>query len=153
QFQSFWLDVPGSDCVQVDEPRSPDAFSGPRCKISELLQYDPTNSFVHRLKVTGTVTHAQQDFFAMQDETGGIWVKPKSSFSFSAGDVVEVVGFPEGGGFSPVLAEAITRKAGSGQAPDAQFCKAAQVFSGEKEALLARFGANLLNQRINGSNL
>ena len=52
------------------------------------------------------------------DGTNGFRFKPKSSLKLNPGDEVEVVGFPDMNGTSPLLREALTRRIGHADLPE-----------------------------------
>ena len=153
QFQGFTLDVPAIDCVQVEAIQPPDPFGIPAQEVASLLRYNPLDHLVHRVKVTGTVTHAQRNFFFMQDATGGLKVLSKEQPPPQPGDRVEVIGFPEAGGYSPVLSEASVRKVGRAALLKPIKVTIAEVSRGEHDALLVHLEAVVLGQKTSRSNL
>lgn len=103
--------------VSVEDPRPADPFAMPTRKASDLLLFDPRASTLQRTKVAGQIVYSRPHEFLMQDGRTGFRAMAQSPPSLSAGDFVDVVGFPELGGPSPVLQAAQIRKTGRGPLP------------------------------------
>ena len=86
-----------------------------------MLLFDPQASVFQRVKVSGQIIHAQDPEYYMMDGKNGVrFVLKKPVPELAAGDLVEVVGFPELSGASPVLREAVARKTGQAALPEAR---------------------------------
>jgi len=134
--QGVQLVVPSLEYVEVEEaPAEP--FSLPTRLIGSLLQGRERKEFTHRVKVEGVLTYRDGHRYFLQDQSGAVmateqeeivlttppggwnWIFWQSSRShatpeleLAGGDRLEVVGFPEMRGYSPVLTEALVRKLG-----------------------------------------
>jgi signal transduction histidine kinase len=131
--------------VTVEEPAPADPFSAPPKRPSDLLGFDPQASALRRVKVSGQIVQFRLgEYFAMDGKSGFRFIT-KNTAKFSAGDLVEVVGFPRLTGPSPVLQEAEARKTGAAALPDPLPLDAGDLFRAENDALRVRVNALLLN--------
>jgi len=109
----------GAD-ISVDQPAPADLFAIPRKTAAELLLFDPQASVFQRVKVSGRIVYARDTEYYMTDGRNGLRFITKKPEQLKAGDLAEVVGFPELSGASPVLREAVARKTGAGEFDDGQ---------------------------------
>ncbi|MBK1876140.1 sensor histidine kinase [Pelagicoccus mobilis] len=95
-------------------------FNGPHKPVSSLFTFDPTGGRPgHRVHVRGIVTHQQiGKAFWIRDQDQSLRVQSTQLDELNPGDLVDVLGFPESGTYSPVLEDAVFQKAGE-QAPPA----------------------------------
>ena len=100
--------VDSSKNIVALQPAPPDPFQQSGVAIHDLLQFSSQSEFRHRVKVTGSVTTVGDEFFYIQDSSGGLQVRGKTS-GVRAGDLVEVAGYAIPGGYSPVMTDAVTR--------------------------------------------
>ncbi|MBK1877809.1 sensor histidine kinase [Pelagicoccus mobilis] len=93
-------------------------FDGSPTPVSKLLTFDPTGGRPgHRIHVRGIVTHHQPGkAFWIRDQDQSLQVQSTQLEELNPGDLVDVLGFPESGTYSPVLQDAVFKKAGT-QAP------------------------------------
>jgi signal transduction histidine kinase len=94
QTPSRTLLSPSENFIEIKEPSFEDAFNIPAFSVARLRELKIIPQSVHRLKVAGVVTCSRDDFFFVQDESGGIRVDNKITPGINVGDEVEVVGFP-----------------------------------------------------------
>ena len=106
----------GAD-LSVDQPAPADLFAIPRKTAAELLLFDPQASVFQRVKVSGQIVHVRDTEYYMTDGRNGLRFITKKPEQWETGDLVEVVGFPELSGASPVLREAVARKTSAGPLP------------------------------------
>ncbi|HWH70058.1 MAG TPA: hypothetical protein VNT26_11785, partial [Candidatus Sulfotelmatobacter sp.] len=136
QVQGIQLLVPSLEFVEVDQLPG-DPFSLPNRPIGSLLQVRGPKEFIHRVKIEGVLTFHEDRKYFLQDATGGamaiaqediilnspasgwnwlFWQSPSSNspprnqWDLQTGDQLQVVGFPETRGYSPVLTEVMVRK-------------------------------------------
>jgi signal transduction histidine kinase len=95
----------------VEETEPLDPFNKPLRPLGSIAQYQRDNAPGQRVRVKGVVTlqRAGEDLFLM-DDASGLHVKNRGHARFSAGDVIEAVGFPNIDHFLPVLEDAACRK-------------------------------------------
>ena len=85
----------------------------PPTPISDLMKFSSASVLGHRVRVRGSVTYPSLTGPTwVRDATGGVMIRDHQSEALAAGDLVDVVGFPEIDGFSP----GITRSAGETRA-------------------------------------
>jgi signal transduction histidine kinase len=95
--------------VSVIQPAPADPFAIPSRHVRDLLHFDPQAGALQRVKVTGQVVHRSRDVCYLQDGINGLRFIPAVTTTLSPGDVIDVVGFPEFGGPSPEIREAVVR--------------------------------------------
>lgn len=147
QLLGIQLFVPGMQYMTVLEPAPADPFSLPVRGVEELLQFSPgvpTDRLTH---VRGVVT--------LSDPQGPTWIRGAGGalsirnhlFSrLAPGDLVDVVGFPVKGPFSPDMRDAILKKLSEGPAPTPLSITADEVLEGNYDAELVRMDAILTEQ-------
>ncbi len=111
------LAVPAEVPVVIEVPPPAEPFAVPVQPIDSLLQFAAGGLFGHRVRVRGVVTCTQPREFWIRDETRGLCVRTRNARELAVGDLVDVLGFPGHGGYSPVLEDAVFRKLASGPAP------------------------------------
>lgn len=110
--------IMGNGSITVDEPAPSDPFAAARKSAAELLFFDAQAGVFQRVRVSGQIVHGWENVYYMMDGTNGLRFTPRSPVQLQAGDLVEVVGFPELGGPSPVLHEAVSRRIGRTALPE-----------------------------------
>ena len=130
--------------VETAAPRNP--FDAPTLPIEKLLQFTPQGPYGHRVKVTGTVTYQQGDILYVQDSTEGLYVEMHQADSLLPGDLVEVLGFPAKGQYTPMLQDAVFRKVGSGPEPLPDNITTDEALKGTYDCRLVRIEATILDR-------
>lgn len=131
--------------VSIIEPAPADLFADALKSVPDLLMFDPRASALRRVKVSGQVMHQRQgEYFAMDGIMGFRFI-PTRPADFAAGDLVEVVGFPNLTGPSPVLEEAVARKVGVAPLRDPRPLNPEQLFKAENDAVRVKVEAVVLN--------
>ncbi|HXP59260.1 MAG TPA: hypothetical protein VN829_02155, partial [Dongiaceae bacterium] len=116
QLAGVHLFFPSMSQVQIEAPAPPDPFVLPMRPIKSLLLYEPDVTFRHRVHVRGPVTlHWPGQSLCIQDATQGLCAQAVQPTPAKVGDVVDVVGFLAGGGFTPTVTDATFRLAGAGR--------------------------------------
>jgi signal transduction histidine kinase len=134
--------------VSVEQPAPKDMFSLPLKTVAELLQFNPQASVFQRVKVSGVVIDAQPpDYYLMDGENGLQFVLKKSIPALEAGDTVEVVGFPALNGLSPLLHEAVARKTGHTNLPEARRLQSENPIQGGYDSTRVKIEGVLENVR------
>jgi signal transduction histidine kinase len=99
--------------ISVDQPAPADLFAIPTKSVPEVLQFNPQAGVFQRVKLTGQIIHVQPPKYYMMDGHNGLqFILKKPLAGLESGDLVEVAGFPELSGSSPILHEAVVRKTG-----------------------------------------
>jgi len=88
-------------------------------RATDLLLFDAAAGALHRVKLAGQVLHDRGEELFLADQTSGFraTLAAENKLRPEVGDLVEVVGFPELGGPSPVLREAVFKKTGQAALP------------------------------------
>lgn len=172
QVRGITLIVPSLEYVEIDQAPV-DGFSLPTRKISSLLLGNGTKALRRRVKIEGVLTVQDGDNFFLQDGTGsamavakqsivltrsGHWVFWQSAQDHNAsensqmqpGDQIEVVGFPEMRGYSPVLTEAVFRRLGHSTTVMPVQTDANGIFAGNLDSTLVSLEGVLLSRQIFG---
>src|SRR5437879_3831009 len=113
--------------LTVDEPAPLDFFAVTPKRAPDLLLFDPQASALRRAKVFGQIVHEREGEYYMMDGANGLRFVPTEPASLEVGDLVEVAGFPNLTGPSPVLREALARKVGVSPLPSARPLEADKI--------------------------
>ncbi len=134
--------------LSVDQPAPEDLFSIPLKTVAELLQFNPQAGVFQRVKVSGQIISAQAPQYYMMDGSNGLqFILKKPVPGLEAGDQVEVVGFPELSGASPLLHEAVARQIGHAALPKPRSLQPSNLIHGEYDATRIRVDGLLVNVR------
>ncbi|HEX4807826.1 MAG TPA: response regulator [Bryobacteraceae bacterium] len=130
--------VPGRDNLEVLE-RPADPFLSPPVPVDALMRFtDHTGGRSHqRVHLHGVVTYAHGAKVYLWDGAGAIGIQQNGPESIQQGDVVDAVGFPEVGSYTPVLSDALLRRHGRAKQP-------VPVASTADEARTGRYDARLI---------
>jgi signal transduction histidine kinase len=91
--------------VEIPPPAEP--YKGPLISTADLLTFTPQGASGHRVHVRGVVTYQRLgEALFLRDAADGLMVRTPQNTKAQAGDVVEAVGFPAMGRFSPFLEDA-----------------------------------------------
>ena len=138
--------ISGAD-ISVDQAAPTDLFALPSKTAAELLLFDPQASVFQRVKVSGQILHVRDTEYYMTDGRNGLRFITKKPQQLAAGDRVEVVGFPELSGASPVLREAVARKTGEAALPEARNLPADNMIRSDYDATRVRVKGVLVSVR------
>jgi signal transduction histidine kinase len=134
-----------SAVISVEEPPPAYPFATPRKRAAELLLFDAQAALLKQVKVAGQVIHIRAGEYYLMDSTNGLRFVPRAAVRLEVGDQVEVVGFPELGGPSPVLREALVKPTGHAELPPPRELAEGAWPVGELDATRVRTEALLLN--------
>lgn len=123
-----------SAAFSIEQPAPKDLFSVPATRPADLLLYNPSAAAFQRVKVAGQLLGSWQGLGFVNDGTNGIRFESRQMSTLRPGDQIEVVGFPELGGPSPLLREAVVRAVGHSALPEAQPLKPEDWLSSRHEA-------------------
>ncbi|MDB6023166.1 MAG: hypothetical protein JWQ04_3023 [Pedosphaera sp.] len=146
QLSGITLRAPSLAQVNILEPAPADPFAVAATPIEAVATFDPARPAGRRVKVKGVVTlRIPGQGFILQDATGGIRTQTLLTNAVQIGDIVEALGFPVIGDFSPYLEEASVRKIGAGSLPAPNRTSAEQILlHGTNDNLLVEIKARLL---------
>ncbi len=146
QLSGITLHVPSLEQIKILEPAPADPFAIATTRIDAVATFDPDRFAGRRLKIQGVVTlRLTGQGFIMQDASGGMRVLTRQTNEVRLGDLVEAIGFPAIGNFSPYLEEAVFRVIGKGPVPAAKPVTAEQVLlHGTNDGQIVTVDARLL---------
>ncbi|HYG23903.1 MAG TPA: ATP-binding protein [Verrucomicrobiae bacterium] len=162
----------------LDVERNPDPpFSQPVQPVRNLLKAGGAGTHAHRVRVAGVLTFQDGQRLFLQDETGAamaifkqevaldskfgrsqwsFWRTPSTPAAqgrtkrFMPGDLVEVVGFQDSHGYSPVLTEALVRRVGSRGDVAIREISDTSFVDWKLDAMLVRLQGSLVGQQVRG---
>lgn len=106
------------------------------------------------VRLRGTVTHCISDkTFFIQDGDAGTYVFHKPSAPFRVGELVEVVGLPSLGGYSPTLQYCEARAVGPGKIPDSIAISPSDALTGAFHMRLVTLQGYLADERLRGGRM
>jgi signal transduction histidine kinase/DNA-binding response OmpR family regulator len=141
------LFVPSLAQIAVVERPKLAARQGSVRPIDSLLRYTAHEPVGHQVRVRGSVTLVRPDgTFYIQDDTAGLLVKQRDRKPVTAGKLVEAVGFPAPGGYSPVLEFAEVRALGRRVERLPVPVTAEALIEGDEDGRLVRIEARVLNR-------
>jgi signal transduction histidine kinase len=112
------LQIPVHQPVLVTRPAPAEPFAVAQRSISSLMQFNAEDLFIHRVRVSGVVTHAVLgEGFWIHSGEQGLRVHSFQQEPLAVGDRVDVLGFLSRGAYSPVMEDAIFRKQGKARPP------------------------------------
>jgi signal transduction histidine kinase len=137
--------------VSVDEPAPEHPFEIPLKRASDLLFFDARADTLRRVKIAGQVLLERNGEYFLMDGDNGFRFEPKKPVGLQTGDLVEVVGFPDVSGPSPVLREALVRVVGKASLPKPQQLSEHTVISGKLDATLVQIESRLVSLNMDRS--
>ncbi|MDB6121678.1 MAG: hypothetical protein JWQ71_671 [Pedosphaera sp.] len=146
QLSGITLHVPSLEQVKILEGPRVDPFAIGTTRIESVATFDPDRLAGRRVKVKGVVTlRIPGQGFIIEDASGGMRALSRQTNEVKMGEVVEVLGFPVIGEFSPCLEEAVFRQTGAGPMPVPKQTTAEQILlQGTNDALVVEIKARLL---------
>jgi len=139
--------VPRASDLVIQSAAPKDPFAARTLPIERLLQFTPQGPYGHRVKVSGTVIYRQDDdVLYIQDQTEGLYVETRQAGPLLPGDVVEALGFPAKGEYTPMLQDAVFRKVDSGPRPDPVSIDTDEALKGTYDCRLVRMEATILDR-------
>jgi signal transduction histidine kinase len=112
------LSMAPQDRVMVVMPPPTEPYGEPLRTIKSLTQFNPKGSAGHRVRVRGSVTHAEPERgFWIRDAEQGLHVSPGQAAPLAVGDELDVLGFLARGVYPTVLEDAEFRRVGRSPPP------------------------------------
>jgi signal transduction histidine kinase len=139
--------------VTVENPSPADAFSAPYKTAADLLLFDAQASLFQRIRMSGQIVHAGEEVYFMMAGTNGVRFVANTPGALRAGDTVDVVGYPQLGGASPLLREAVVRKTGQAALPEARRLPPGNLASAECDSTRVRVEGVLAGVRETGTEM
>ncbi|HXE79641.1 MAG TPA: response regulator [Vicinamibacterales bacterium] len=130
--------------LRIDSPALDDPFSLPVSTVDRMLDFSPEERSSRLRKIRGVIVAAREQIIYVRDSVGTLQVHMARARRFSPGDLVEAVGFPSAGEYSPLLEDALVRRIGSGERPPPGETTAAELLRGNSDAALVKIRGRLL---------
>ena len=142
-----YLLFPDRAQVIVEEPAPARPFTLPISSISGLRRFTPKHASNHRVHIRGIVSLVWPGrMLCIQDGVQGLCAQTDQTTSLSSGALVDVVGFPIFGAFTPTLSQTLYEETGfQGQVP-AVAVTAEQAVDGSHDAELVELEGQLVGQ-------
>ncbi len=119
----------------------------PVSPVSGLLRFTPNPALHHRVHIRGTVTLAWPGrLLCIQDGVHGLCADTVQTTPLSPGELVDVIGFPIIGGFTPTLTHATYEGARVQQPVPVVAVTAEQALRGDLDARLVALEGQLIGQ-------
>ena len=144
------LFVPTTAQIRIDRPGRGDVDALPIRSTSNVLGFAAAGRPGHLMRIKGTVLVARRNEIFLRDEAGGLEVHPHEPVALAAGDVVEVVGFPQPGDYAPTLEDAVVTRVGRAGVPEAHLLPGKDLLKNELNGELVRI-RGVLRQHVVGA--
>ncbi len=146
------LMVPKVEDLVVELPAPEDPFAVTARTIGSLLQFNPLETYGHRIKVEGTVIYFEAGRkFVLQDGNHGVEVQTQRHNFLALGDHVEALGFVSQGDYTPAMQDAIYRKISAGQPLQPARVTPDEALMGTHDCQLIQVTGTLLDRAVNGT--
>ena len=134
--------------VTIEEPAPAHPFSLPVSPVSGLLRFTPDPPALHhRVHIRGTVTLAWPGrLLCIQDGAHGLCAQTDQTTPLSPGELVDVIGFPIIGAFTPTLTRATYEGANVQQPVSALAVTAGQALRGDLDARLVELEGQFIGR-------
>ncbi len=147
QLFAIRLMVPRPQDLVIEVPAPKESFSVATRHIGSLLQFTPEGSYGHRVKISGTVVYHQPgSLLFLEDGHEGIQVHSRQTNALQIGDLVEVIGFPDQGVYTPALDDSVYRRIAAGTPPEPAAISQDAALKGAYDCRLVRISATLLDR-------
>jgi len=141
------LVFPDGRGLRVEEAGPTDIFALPVQPVDQLLRYTPNPSLHHRVHIRGAVTLLWPGaMLCIQEGRKGLCAQTSQTSPVEQGEVVDVVGFPMIGDFTPTLHSALYAATGMRELVHPAPVTAEQAFAGVHDAELVALEGRLIGQ-------
>ena len=144
QMVGVQLFVPSAEQLTVVEPAVEDPFELGVSTVDGMLDFSAAGRSGRLRKLRGVIVVAREQMVYLRDASGTIEVHTTQSDPVRPGDLVEAVGFPSAGEYSPLLEDAIVRRVGRGESAKPAETSAIELLRGNKDAALVTLRGRLL---------
>jgi signal transduction histidine kinase len=134
--------------LSLEVPPPADPFNAPVKSPSDLLLFDSQATAFHPVKVRAQVLCADSQEVLAMDAGSGLRVLAADTATLRPGDWFEAVGYPEISGPSPLLRQALIRKTGTGQLPEARLVAGAELTRRGLDATLVSVEGKLIGTHL-----
>jgi signal transduction histidine kinase len=134
--------------VSVDEPAPAHPFEMPLKRVSDLHFFDAHADALRRIKIAGQILAERHGEYFLSDGVNGLRFEPSGPGELPMDALVEVVGFPDMSGPSPVLREALVHVTGKARLPEALQLSDNSVPSAKLDARLVTLESRLVSANL-----
>lgn len=146
QFAGVQLLIPDLTGVEVIETGQQDVFSLPTRPIRNVIRAGQSGVFQRRVRVQGVVTLQRPGrLLYISDGKEGLLVRSRQATPVRVGASVDVAGYPDVAGYSPLLSDAVFQQFGEGVPPRAVTVTAEEALAGRYDAELIRVSGRLID--------
>jgi signal transduction histidine kinase len=146
------LMVPRAKDLMVETPAPANPFSVTPKTVGSLLQFNPKESYGHRIKIAATVTYFEPGrLLVLQAGDQAVEVQTHGTAPLALGDHVEALGFVTHGDYTPILEDAIYQKISAGTLIAPVRLTPADILRGTNDCQLIQITARLLDRAVSGS--
>lgn len=131
--------------INADQSLPADPFSVPVKTVGELRRFDLSAGAFQRVHLVGQVVAQRGEEFFLMSGNAGLRFIATPPGGVSVGDLVEVSGYPELGGPSPVLRETLVKKSGRAALPTAKNLPPENLMAAENDSLRVQVEGVLVN--------
>jgi signal transduction histidine kinase/CheY-like chemotaxis protein/HPt (histidine-containing phosphotransfer) domain-containing protein len=133
--------------VTIEEPAPAHPFSLPVSSIDGLLRFTPNPALQHRVHIRGTATLFWPGrLLCIQDGVHGLCAQTEQTRPLSTGELVDVIGFPVIGAFTPTLTRATYEGTNLQQPAPVMPITAEKVIHGDLDARLVELEGQLIGR-------
>jgi signal transduction histidine kinase/CheY-like chemotaxis protein len=150
QIVGIQLFIPTTSEIVVESPALADPFQLPLTASSGLLNFAGVERAGRLVRVRGVAMVAREHTLYLRDSEGSVEVHTAALGTVQPGDLVDAVGFPTTGAYSPELEDATLRRTGTGEVPRPVETTAIDLLRGTNDSALVKIRARLL-QRVSTS--
>jgi diguanylate cyclase (GGDEF)-like protein len=142
---------PGMFTVTIEQPAPPNPFRIPITRISDLLRYTPHSDLQHRAHIRGSLTLLWPGkLICVQDDSRDLCADTLQTDPIKVGQLVDLLGFPSIGEFTPTLDHAIYRGRAESREVVASPLTYDQALNPGSDAKLITVEGKLLNENRTG---
>ena len=150
QIAGIQLFIPTTSEIVVESPALADPFQLPLTAISGLLNFAGVDRAGRLVRIRGVAMAGREHALYLRDSEGSVEVHTTALETVKPGDLVDAVGFPTTGAYSPLLEDATLHRTGTGEVPRPVETTAIDLLRGANDASLVKIRARLL-QRVSTS--
>jgi signal transduction histidine kinase/ActR/RegA family two-component response regulator len=150
QIVGIQLFIPTASEIVVESPALADPFQLPLTANRGLLNFAGVDRAGRLVRIRGVAMVAREHALYLRDSEGSVEVHTAALASVKPGDLVDAVGFPTTGAYSPQLEDATLHRIGAGEVPRPLETTAIDLLRGANDAALVKIRARLL-QRVSTS--
>ncbi len=142
---------PDLSTVRIIQPGAPDPFVLPIDHISDLLHFDPSRVFQHRVHIRGSLTLLWPGrMICIQDDSQGLCSQTGQTAPLPLGARADITGFPKIGAFTPTLEDADYRGTGGVMPTVVLRVDVHQALKGDNDAQLVTIAGSVIDDNLNG---